>query len=276
VDLSYRVLPSRTEAAAAAQQRGSSHFALVIRSAELDLQRRGGAEREAADLLDAAFQWPDVSGQEAPVRSARAPSLPGAADEAAAGLALRRQPLGSAQARSHRRQQAQQAQQAQHDEAEALAAEAAELEALAEGADEERGAEEEGGAGDEDAWRRYWLEHYAYHGTFPGSPAPAPPTGPPPSTAAAAAAPSTPGTPAARPPPSPAPTPPPPVPVGPPPPAWASPAGGGGGGGEGTVVVPAALLRRYHELEWLDWQRRHAEWCAAFEAWKLASPPPPR
>jgi hypothetical protein len=169
-----------------------------------------------------------------------------------------RRPLGSAQIKAHSRQVAQ---QAQHDEAEALAEEAALLEAMAEEqAWVGNGEVTHAGGSTEEEWRRYWTQYHDYYGVYPGEPAASPPATPPqtfPSTPPPAATPT---------------PPPPPMPVEPPA-AWAS-LGACVPDAEGSVRVPVQLVQRYQELEWRDWQSRYQEWCAAFEAWKLASPQP--
>jgi len=51
-------------------------------------------------------------------------------------------------------------------------------------------------------------------------------------------------------------------------------AGAGAGANEPLVAVPAALLRRYYELEWDAWARRSERWqqAAAWHSWWAAAP----
>jgi hypothetical protein len=41
------------------------------------------------------------------------------------------------------------------------------------------------------------------------------------------------------------------------------------GDSSGWVQVPAALLARYQQLEWEQWQRQYSEWQTLWEQYKM-------
>jgi len=141
-----------------------THFADVVKSAQLDLERSDDSTSAACALLKAAFQWPPApeplvspasEGSDVPV-GAQNPQQ------------SHRRPLGSTQVTSYSRQVAEGVGQWGVSTA-TLEEEAATLEAWAEGdgAEEMEGLEHDEVA-NEEAWREYWLQYYDYYGHFPG------------------------------------------------------------------------------------------------------------
>jgi len=226
IDLSHSVLPSTRIAANAVQE---GHFREVARSAALDLERSIESTKEAKKVLGAAFKRIIHMGyrhkHNRHVGSTGDLNLKGDTQgEEGGGMRThsRRRHFGSTQATAYTRHVAQEAKNRSLEEAAEL------LESMC---DEEGNTQDVYASpeGQEEAWRKYYLDHYEYYGYYPG--------GAPHCTGHAD--------------PNPSHSP------------WrsletrVSPYGEIKPDEDGYVRVPVQLLQRYQQLEWAEWQRRY-------------------